>query len=214
MNDIINKCSPYTMTNVKRMRVLCDCVDVICKENIPGDLVETGVYKGGSSMIMAEVLKLNNQNRKIYMYDTYAGMSKPSEYDYKNGKKEYLTKWEQLNKGDHVNWCYSSLDDVKKNMSKTGYENVEYIVGKVEETLNEVYPEEISILRIDTDFYESIKKALEVLYPRLSKGGYLILDDYNCWNGANKAVNDYFAELKLSKEDLITIDQSAVYYKK
>jgi hypothetical protein len=91
-------------------------------------------------------------------------------------------------------WCFAAQQEVEDNMKATGYpvENMKFIKGKVEETLLIDFPEKISILRLDTDYYTSTKAELEILYDRLVPGGVLILDDYGHWQGARKAVDDYF----------------------
>ena len=95
-------------------------------------------------------------------------------------------------------WAYASLNEVKNNMIKTGYtvDNIKYIIGKVEDTLKAGnIPEKVSLLRLDTDWYESTKIELEILFPRLVKGGVLIIDDYGHFEGARKAVDEYFSQL-------------------
>jgi len=139
--------------------------------------------------------KLNLKNI-IYAFDTFEGMSKPSEFDMDlkdvNAKKTY----DQYSKKNEK-WCYGSLEEVKNNLSNYDadyYKKFKFAKGKVEDTLKikENLPEKISLLRLDTDFYESTKIELEVLYPKLSKGGILIIDDYGHWKGSQKAVDEYF----------------------
>ncbi len=93
-------------------------------------------------------------------------------------------------------WCYSPLEEVKRNMDSTGYPAAEitYVKGKVEDTLPDAAPAQIAVLRLDTDWYESTRHELEHLYPRLAPGGVLIIDDYGYWSGARKAVDEYFGD--------------------
>jgi O-methyltransferase len=129
-------------------------------------------------------------------------MSEPSEYDYDliGNNALDLMKKNKKKEGRGI-WAYSSLETVKKNISDLVEfeQNIHLIQGKVEDTLpnNKKLPKKISLLRLDTDFYESTKIELEILYPLLAKGGVLIIDDYGHFQGAKKAVDDYFAKQKI-----------------
>lgn len=197
--DLYLRCKPYTMTSIERMFALYKGVEYIIKNNIPGDFVECGVWKGGSSMLIAlTLLKFGVTDRKIWMYDTFEGMSEPGEEDedIKGGKAKELLNMSSKEISESV-WCYSGLDEVKSNLTKTGYtaNNFHYIKGKVEDTMPSTMPERtISLLRLDTDWYESTKHELKCLFPLLAKAGVLIIDDYGHWVGAKKAVDDYIRE--------------------
>ena len=138
-----------------------------------------------------------NYDKDFYLYDTFEGMTKPTKEDYsKIELNDPLTTFENLKNDDNSsNWCYASLDEVKNNLKKliTPFEKFHFIKGwgMVEDTIPNTIPEKISILRLDTDFYESTKHELEHLFPRLVKNGVLIIDDYGHWEGAKKAVDDY-----------------------
>lgn len=195
---IYDKTEPYTMTTIDRMFELYKAVQYVAKNNIPGDIVEAGVYKGGSMMLAAYTLQESGDtSRKLYLYDTYTGMAQPTEEDVRYGtEEEVFEKWKQKSKQDHNEWNYATLDEVKSNMNSTGYprENTIYVKGKVEDTMPQTVPENISVLRLDTDFYESTKHGLIHLFPRLVRGGVLIIDDYGSWRGARKAVDEYIKE--------------------
>ena len=125
-------------------------------------------------------------------------MSEPTsdDVDYLGNEALDLMRESDRNQSDSI-WCNAALDEVKLNMASTNYPNevVNYVVGPVEETLDDEHlPETIALLRLDTDWYESTKKELEVLFPRLSDGGVLIIDDYGHWNGCRKAVDEYFEQ--------------------
>jgi Uri superfamily endonuclease len=213
-NKKIKLVEEYTKTNAKRLLALSNLVEDVIKNNIKGDFVETGVWAGGSCMMMAYTLLDNNIIKPIWMYDTYTGMSKPTDFD-KKAKEENkaIEKWEESQKEDYNEWCYSSLDDVKKNMKKTKYPNqhIKYVKGKVEDTLITTKPKEIAILRLDTDFYESTLASLKHLYPLLKEGGYLIIDDFGCWEGCKKAVKEYFENKSF---DYAHIDYTCIVHKK
>ena len=195
--EIYNLCKPYTMTSRERMYSLYLSIKYIIKAGIPGDFVECGVWKGGNTMLISYILQnLGITNRKIYLYDTFEGMSKPTEVDLKTSKKEgsVFNQWQKQNKDNYNTWCYAGIDEVKQNMFKTGYpqENIKFIQGKVEDTIPNNLPNQIALLRLDTDWYESTKHELIHMFPILLVNGVLIIDDYGAWKGAKKAVDEYF----------------------
>lgn len=195
--EIYNKCKPFTMTSKERMFALYKAVEYIIKAEIPGDFVEYGVWKGGSTMLIAYVLlEMKISNRKIYLYDTFEGMTAPTAEDYEvsNETNLAINMWKQEQKEDHNDWCYASLAEVRNNMLTTKYpeQNINFVKGKVEETIPKTQPNSISILRLDTDWYESTKHELINLFPLVSKNGILIIDDYGCWDGSKKATDEYF----------------------
>jgi O-methyltransferase len=190
--EIIGAVMPYTMTSPERVAALCHAVRHIEANNVLGAFVECGVYRGGSSMAAAMSF---TKPRDLYLYDTFEGMSAPTTNDWHIGSKRSAADLLSANSKSSRAWCYSSLTEVQANMNKTGYPPnfVHYIQGRVEETIPQSAPSQIALLRLDTDWYESTKHELEHLYPRLSAGGILIIDDYGCWAGARKAVDEYFA---------------------
>ena len=192
---IINICSPYTMTSVARMTALLDSVEYVSKNNLAGDFVECGVWRGGSSLAAALKFSDYNDFRNIYMYDTYEGMTPPTDHDVDNkGKNAEFLLNKELKNEDSTIWCVSGLETVKKTMQLAeNYprENIKFIKGKVEDTLESNMPSSISILRLDTDWYESTKYEMECLFPKLVVGGVLIIDDYGHWLGARKAIDEY-----------------------
>jgi len=206
--EIWEKAKQYTMISVERGYNIFKSVEYIVKNNIPGDFVECGVWKGGACMIMAKsLLNLGKQDRKIVLYDTFSGMTEPDENDCISWTgKNMKERWEK-SKGDDGNFLWAAgIDEVRKNMLSTGYpENMlEFNKGDVCKTLDNTAPLSISLLRLDTDWYESTKKELEVLYPLLNKNGVLIIDDYGHFTGAKKAVDEYFsnkAKIFLSRID-------------
>lgn len=226
LTKFIDLVSPYTMTSKIRIETLYNALEKIRLNNILGDLIEVGVWKGGNILGIIEYLNYYSMtDRSVWLYDTFAGMTKPSEKDCTNefnkecsmNKDDTLSFWERHNNKNVNNWCYCSLDDVKKTLSKSNFpnNNIKYIVGDVCVTLKDKtnIPEKISLLRLDTDWYESTKIELEYMYPKLSNGGVLIVDDYGYWNGSKKAVDEYFENKniiinKLKNDDGIIINKS------
>lgn len=184
----------FTMTPMERCWALYGAVRYISKSGIEGDFVECGVWRGGSSMLSAlTLISLNDLKKKIYLYDTFEGMPEPTDKDIDIQGVPYSKLWEKEKEILSV-----SLDEVKQNMLSTGYpeNNISLIKGMVEDTLPETAPDNISLLRLDTDFHDSTYHELVHLYPRLSPGGVLIIDDYGHFKGARSATDQYFSETK------------------
>ncbi|MBK7691453.1 MAG: class I SAM-dependent methyltransferase [Bacteroidetes bacterium] len=196
--DLYLRCKPYTMTSIERMFALYKGVEYIVKNNIPGDFVECGVWKGGSSMLIAlTLLKFGVTDREIWMYDTYEGMSEPGDKDKDAQGNTAHETWAKLKLSGKSGWCVSSLDEVKNNLSTINYptNKLNFVPGMVEDTIPHSIPKkEIALLRLDTDWYESTKHEMNFLYPLLGKSGVLIIDDYGHWEGAKKAIEEYLQE--------------------
>lgn len=196
--ELYRLCKPYTMTSYERMYALYKSVEYILSNKIEGDFVECGVWRGGSAMLIAKMLSSRNiVNRKVYLYDTFEGMSEPTaeDVDNKNRSAAKMLRSGIGNKEESV-WCLADLQDVKENLSltKMSFDNLVFVEGKVEDTLPVTLPANISLLRLDTDWYESTRQELFYLFPRLTTNGVLIIDDYGHWEGCRKAVDEYFAE--------------------
>ena len=196
----IQRLLPYTMTSSDRLWSLLNAVRYVIDEDLPGDFVECGVWRGGSIMAMAgELSRLGVTDRQIWLYDTFAGMTQPSEWDVEAASGVTAARMLQstpVSDGNNV-WCVAGRADVEANLKTTGYpfNNFIFVEGDVTQTLVGKIPENVSLLRLDTDWFESTRMCLEFLYPRLVIGGVCILDDYGHWQGARKAVDEYFAEL-------------------
>jgi hypothetical protein len=194
---IFQRAKPYTMTSPERVIALCDAVRYVVRRGVPGAIVECGVWKGGSSMAAAlSLIAAGDTERDLYLFDTFEGMSAPTEHDRRaDDAASAASLLANSRKSDPV-WAYSPVDEVRANMASTGYpgERVHYVQGKVEDTIPAAAPGEIAILRLDTDWYASTRHELEHLYDRLSPSGVLIIDDYGAWEGARKAVDEFFAE--------------------
>ncbi len=191
--EIIEKVRPYTMTSAERLFALIEAVKYVIKYQVPGDIVECGVWKGGSMMAIAETLKkLGVTNRQLYLYDTFAGMTAPTEADKAQNEQSAadLLMKDAMHKKESVVWAFSTLDEVQKNLALIDYpaQHIHFIEGDVLQTIPAVAPKEIALLRLDTDWYESTKHEMEHLYPNLSNKGVLIIDDYGFWKGSRLAI--------------------------
>ncbi len=190
---------PYTMTSSQRVAALCDAIRYISAHGIRGDIVECGVWKGGSALAAARtLLECVDVERTLWLYDTFSGMTPPEDVDRRLGDGvQAAAILRDSTRGADI-WAVADLDEVKRTMSLCGYpdDKIRYVVGPVERTLPESMPEEIALLRLDTDWYASTRHELVHLFPRLSAGGILIIDDYGDWEGAHKAVDEYLASIK------------------
>jgi O-methyltransferase len=193
--ELVTAVSPFTMTSAERIVSLANAVRYITRGNVPGAIVECGVWRGGSMMTVARtLLTLGVRDRELHLYDTFEGMSAPTEHDRKWDGAVASDKFRLVATSDGSDWCRVSIEDVTANMLSTGYpsERIHLVKGMVERTIPHAgMPEQIAILRLDTDFYESTRHELEHLYPRLVSGGVLIIDDYGEWEGARRAVDEY-----------------------
>lgn len=185
--EIIRKVKPFTMTSNERLFGLIEAVRYVLRSKIDGAFVECGVYKGGSVMAMAlTLLREHVSDRELFLYDTFAGMTEPTEADVDfHGRRS--RSWTE--------WAIAPADDVRAAVRSTGYpeSRTHFVKGRVEDTIPSQAPGRIALLRLDTDWYESTRHELIHLYPRLVPGGVLIVDDYGQYRGARKAVDEYFA---------------------
>jgi len=199
---IIDQFAPYTMTVLRGIEPsysLYKAVQYVVKNKIPGDFVECGVWRGGSVILIALALAhFGDTDRKIFLYDTFTGMTKPDEKDVDWDGLNLQKKWE---KDQNTKWGYGgNLEEVRNNVYASNYpkDNFVFVEGPVEQSLPETKPENCALLRLDTDWYASTYHELVHLYPILSSGGILIIDDYGWCRGARTATNQYIKENKLN----------------
>lgn len=199
---LLEQVRPYTMTSAERVFAAASAARYIADAAIPGAIVECGVWRGGSSMAIAmSLLGAGVDDRDLYLFDTYEGMSAPTEVDKDFRDEPAQIKFDLARTAAAASgWCAADIDDVRANMTSTRYpmDRVHLVPGKVEDTLPAHAPEQIALLRLDTDWYESTKHELIHLWPRLVRGGICIIDDYGHWAGCRKAVDEYFADLGIT----------------
>ena len=196
---IVERALPNTMTGVLRLLGLVTSVRYVVGARIEGAFAECGVWRGGSVVAMIETLaELGVDDRDIYLYDTFEGMTEPTAEDTSAMDGSATEAWEE-SKGRPYQELFNpeAFDEaiVRENVLGTGYpaERVHFVRGPVEETIPGTVPDRIALLRLDTDWYESTRHELEHLYPRLESGGVLIVDDYGHWEGCRRAVDEYFS---------------------
>lgn len=194
--ELIARFQQFTMTNFERQWALISAIRYLNAANIQGDIVECGVWRGGNMLLAKELCDNSPVERRFFLYDTFSGMSQPTESDASQIEKPACETYNESLRDGYCEWAYASEEEVKQNFRSANLldDSVLFIKGRVEETLvtEDCLPEKIALLRLDTDWYESTKVELEILYPRLVSGGILIIDDYGHWAGARKAVDEYF----------------------
>ena len=192
---VVRAVAPFTMTSPERIAALRESVLHVCRHGIEGAIVECGVWRGGSMMAAALTLLELGVRRDLFLCDTFAGMSPPADVDRDLTGRPAAAALAEEDRDTGMTWAVGPLADVQANLRSTGYppERIHYVVGKVEDTLPQAAPKRIAILRLDTDWYESTRHELEHLYPRLTAGGVLIIDDYGHWAGARRAVDEFLA---------------------
>lgn len=190
--------TPDVVASTEAMVALLRAVEHVAQHRITGALVECGVYTGGNIELMLRALQhLGITDRHVYAYDTFAGMPRPEAIDDRGADAANHAMWEAHRTerdGDAgSNWMRASLDTVRRRLSRLRYpeDRLHFVQGLVEQTIPAVIPDRIAILRLDTDFYSSTKHELEHLYPRLSDGGVLIIDDYGAMPGCRIATDEY-----------------------
>ncbi|WP_203687355.1 TylF/MycF/NovP-related O-methyltransferase [Streptomyces sp. SID14515] len=191
--DIIRAVKPYSMTSPERLNAFILATRYIARHDIPGDIVECGVWRGGSMQACARtLLSVGETERDLYLFDTYEGMTPPTAEDLRRDGRPAQELLDAQGK-DRPIWAVASLEDVKAGFEHVPYpkERVHYVQGRVEDTVPAQAPEQISILRLDTDWYASTKHELEHLYSRLVSGGVLLIDDYGYWQGSRQAVDEF-----------------------
>jgi O-methyltransferase len=195
--EILRGVRPWTLTSAERIYALIQAVRYVGVNGIAGAIVECGVWKGGSMAAVARtLLQMQDVSRDLYLFDTFAGMSEPSAKDVDYSGKPAN---EVMQENSGFKCADAPLERVKEVLYGTGYprERIHFVPGKVEDTIPGCSPGVISLLRLDTDWYESTKHELVHLFPRLSKAGVIIIDDYGHWKGSRQACDEYFKENRI-----------------
>jgi O-methyltransferase len=199
----------YTMVTNKNLIALYGLVQRVNKLGLAGDIVECGVWNGGSAAVMGFAdghNKHNYKNRIIWLFDSFQGLPHPTENDGNLEKENYFE-----------GWCKGDVNRVRQIFAKLGVPPgvVKIVPGWFENTLRNASVDCIAILHIDADWYEPVKLVLDVFYDKVVPGGFIILNDYGTWPGCNRAVDDFFAEHNLNGIDLTIVEPSiGAYFQK
>ncbi|MFN2745496.1 MULTISPECIES: TylF/MycF family methyltransferase [Bacillus] len=197
----------HSMIGRVRMNNLQMCMETVLKEDIAGDFIETGVWRGGACIFMKGFLKVHGvDNRKVWVADSFEGLPAPDieKYPQDTGDRHHK-----------VDFLRVSLEEVKQNFQKYDLldEGVQFLKGWFKDTLPEAPIDQLAILRLDGDMYESTMDSLSNLYDKVSKGGFIIIDDFTL-KGCRAAVLDFLKEQGLDQSVLVPIDPYSVYWRK
>ena len=193
--SMIAKVNPYTITSPERIYALREAVRYVERAAIPGAIVECGVWSGGSMLAVVLTLQeLGSTSRELYLYDTFEGMSPPGPLDIDFEGEAAEKTFGAGAPGASEILPPAPLPQVRALLESTGYpaEHLHFVKGDVAETIPGDAPAEIALLRLDTDWYESTQHELRHLFPLIPDGGILMIDDYGHWQGARRAVDEYF----------------------
>jgi O-methyltransferase len=185
---------PYTLTSPERIAALRDAVRHVVRAGVPGAVVECGVWRGGSMLVVARtLLELGATDRDLHLFDTFTHMPFPGPEDVDLFGIPAADAYEAASTAEAFR--YLPLDEVRAVLEATGYpaDRLHFVPGLVEDTIPDAAPEQIALCRLDTDWYRSTLHEMEHLFPRISPGGVLLVDDYGHFQGAKQAVDEYFA---------------------
>jgi hypothetical protein len=184
------------MTGHAKIQFLVEAVRYVDRYDIPGAVMECGVWRGGSMLAVAHtLLRLGVTDRDLYLFDTFSGMTAPTDRDIRVKQRKHASEYLTAEGSGPTAWDHyvASVEDVKDGFECVEYpkDRVHLVPGRVEDTVPDQAPDRIAILRLDTDWYESTRHELTHLYNRLSPGGVLIIDDYGSWQGSKEATDEF-----------------------
>jgi hypothetical protein len=200
--DIWEAVRHRTMNRHPKVHFLIDAVRYVDRYRIPGAVVECGVWRGGSMLTVAHtLLRLGVTDRDLYLFDTFTGMPAPTERDIHIDQGKHADEFLTATGPGPMAWTrpgkyVATLDDVQEGFAALDYpqDRIHFVPGRVEDTVPQHAPDDIAILRLDTDWYASTKHELATLYKRLAPGGVLIIDDYGSWRGSKEATDEFLDE--------------------
>jgi O-methyltransferase len=196
-----------SMIGLQRMDNLRFCIESVLRDDIPGDLIEAGVWRGGATIFMRAALKAHGDtSRTVWVADSFEGLPAPNVSRYPADRGDAHHTVSELRVG---------VEQVKHNFRRYGLmdDQVKFLVGWFKDTLPSAPIDRIAVMRLDGDMYESTIQALEALYPKLSVAGYCIIDDYGLLPGAKRAVHDYRTAMGIGDE-IVDIDGVGVFWRK
>lgn len=197
----------HTMIGVKRLDNIEACVTQVLADEVPGDLIETGVWRGGASIFMRAVLAAYGvSDRTVWVADSFQGLPAPDPERYPADAGADLHLYPEL---------AVSADTVRTNFERYGLldDRVRFLEGWFRDSLPDAPIERLAVMRLDGDLYESTIDALSNLYPRLSPGGFVIVDDYLAIEGCRLAVDEFRARNSILDE-ILEVDWSCVYWRR
>lgn len=202
-NELINQIleNRWSMVSHAGLVATAKAVHYVIDNNIGGDFVECGVWRGGNAILAKSIIERRASQKKVWLYDTFEGMTEPGEKDvHRSTGEDALNKYIKTKTSNGSEWCYSDIEEVRNNFAQANLTSrgLHFVKGDVAKTLEEQgnLPTSISVLRLDTDWYESTLAELNALYPIVSVGGVVLLDDYGTWEGQKVAVDEYWKSLE------------------
>jgi O-methyltransferase len=195
-----------TMVGMARLNSVHECVETVLRDGVPGDLLEAGVWRGGVAILMRAILAAHGvTDRTVWVADSFRGLPVPDATSFTQDLSLDLSGFDEL---------AVSLDQVKANFDRYGMldDQVEFLEGWFKDTLPDAPVEQLAVLRLDGDLYESTIQALEALYHKVSPGGFVIIDDYLSLEPCRLAVEDFRSAFAIS-EEIVEIDWSGVYWR-
>ena len=197
----------HTMIGIDRLKTILACLEDVIGNRVPGDLIETGVWRGGACIFMRAILKAHGiLDRRVWVADSFRGLPVPDESKYPYDTGLDFSGYEEV---------AVSLGEVKKNFERYGLldECVQFLPGWFKDTLPDAPIDRLAVLRLDGDLYESTTNALESLYPKLSIGGYVVVDDYGVLVACRQAVHD-FRDAHGIHDEITWVDESEIFWKR
>ena len=194
IHDTVSAVRFYTRTTAARVVALCEAVRYLGEAGIEGDIVECGVWRGGSMLAAARTLvACGDMSRTLWLYDTYEGMSEPTDADRRAVDGAQASSLLRSHRTHDQVAAAVNLPAVQRTMALSGYplDQMQFVAGRVEQTIPRTVPSSIALLRLDTDWYESTRHELEHLVPLMTAGAVLIIDDYGHWDGSRRAVDEF-----------------------
>lgn len=197
----------HTMVGLRRLANLQECVEAVLRDRVPGDLLEAGVWRGGAAILMRAVLQVYGaKDRRVWLADSFAGLPPPNTEKYPHDAGLNLHLFPQL---------AVPLDEVRENFRRYGLldEQVRFLRGWFRDTLPGAPVERLAVLRLDGDLYESTMDSLTYLYPKLSIGGFVIVDDYGDIAACHQAVEDY-RQRHAIRDFMVQVDWTGFYWRR
>jgi O-methyltransferase len=194
----------YSMVGHRRLDNIESCLRSVVEDNVEGDFVECGVWRGGASMYAKAVLNsLRATDRSVWLADSFQGMPARKEADNDDFDISFYS------------YLAVSVDEVRGNFERFGLldENVKFIKGWFSDTLRAAPIRKIAVLRVDGDYYASTMDVLDGLFDRVSNAGYVIIDDYGGWESCRRAVTDFCAKRRISP-NIERIDSTGAFWRK
>lgn len=197
----------HTMIGFKRLRNIRQLAEKALNDNVPGDFIETGAWRGGACIYMRAILKAHQcTDRQVWVADSFAGLPEPDQekYPHDRGDKHHT-----------ISELTVSLEQVRENFSRYGLldDQVHFLKGWFKDTLPAAPIKKLAMLRLDGDMYGSTMEALTALYDKVSRGGFIIVDDYNSVVGCKQAITDFRVQKSIS-DPLHAIDRLSVFWRK